>query len=71
MTARPNSLKQLILYLPRSWFALTLSEQKVVIAIIIIFLIGLAARHFQLKNQLPTRYDTPQPLTFTPMESLK
>lgn len=47
------------------WFGMTRHERQTVAAILLILLIGITARHFYLKNQVPMAYDPPQSLETT------
>jgi hypothetical protein len=44
----------------RAWFALTSKERLLLASALLIFLVGLAARYFYLKNQVSRPYDPPK-----------
>ncbi|MDD2237443.1 MAG: hypothetical protein PHP44_02025 [Kiritimatiellae bacterium] len=48
-----------------AWFGMTRHERMTLSAILLILLIGITARHFYLKKQVPTDYDPPQPMETT------
>jgi hypothetical protein len=46
-------MKQPLLEHARSWFVLTARERRVAAGILVLFLLGLAARHAALKRERP------------------